>query len=76
MYPNLLGQKEARGLGDRDMALIIGVSQRVYRKKIRDGTFTLSECAAYCSYFEKPFDFLFISTAELDTLFRSLRHSV
>lgn len=69
MYPNLLGQKESRKLSNQDMAGIIGVSRSAYEQKIRSGKFTPLECAAYCNYFNKPFDYLFITESELDELY-------
>ncbi len=59
MYPNLLGQKAYRHLTNQDMANLIGVSRTSYEQKIKSGRFTPKECAAYCSFFQKPFDYLF-----------------
>lgn len=59
MYPNLLGQKAARGLTDGDMAEIIGISRTAYCSKKRSGRFTADECRKYCEYFKKPFAYLF-----------------
>ena len=59
MYPNLLGLKAVRHLTDTDMGKIIGVSRNTFSQKMRSGRFTADECKAYCSYFNKPFDFLF-----------------
>ena len=59
MYPNLLGQKAARGLTDDDMAAIIGISRTAYGSKKKSGRFPAKECRAYCRYFGKPFEYLF-----------------
>ncbi|HBS60924.1 MAG TPA: XRE family transcriptional regulator [Firmicutes bacterium] len=59
MYPNLLGQKSVRKLTNNDMAQIIGVSRQSYERKMESGKFLASECAAYCKYFNKSFDYLF-----------------
>lgn len=59
MYPNLLGQKAARGLTDDDMAAIIGISRTAYGSKKKSGRFTPEECHAYCRYFGKSFEYLF-----------------
>lgn len=59
MYPNLLGQKAARGLTDGDMASIIGVSRTSYQSKRKSGRFTVKECQLYCRYFGKSFEYLF-----------------
>lgn len=59
MYPNLLGQKAYHGMSNDDMAKIIHVSRRTYEHKMQTGKFTLEEGRAYCTYFNKTFDFLF-----------------
>lgn len=59
MYPNLLGQKAFRKMTNDDMAAVIGVNRTTYEAKIRSGRFVVSECDAFCRYFNKPFEFLF-----------------
>ena len=59
MYPNLLGQKAYRHLTNEDMAQIIGVSRTAFEQKMRSGRFTPSECAIFCDYFGKSFEYLF-----------------
>ena len=59
MYPNLLGQKAYYHLSNDDMAKIIGVNRSTYEAKIKNGRFVVSECLAYCRYFQKDFEFLF-----------------
>ena len=58
-YPNLLGQKAFHHLSNEDMARIINVNRTTYESKIKSGRFVTSECAAYCRYFKKDFEFLF-----------------
>lgn len=65
MYPNLLGQKAYNHLTDEDMGNIIGVSRSTYSQKIRNGKFWPSECQAFCRYFNKSFDYLFATEAEM-----------
>ena len=59
MFPNLLGQQALYRMTDDDMAKIINVSRETYRRKIRNGRFTPSECTAFCIYFNKRFAYLF-----------------
>lgn len=59
MYPNLLGQKAYHHLTDEDMAKIIGISRTAYQQKIRSGRFLPGECKAFCTYFDKKFEYLF-----------------
>ena len=65
MYPNLLGQKAYRRLTDDDMAKIVGLSRNAYAAKIKSGRFIPQECAKYCKYFDKPFEYLFATDDEL-----------
>lgn len=67
MYPNLLGLKAVRHLTDAEMGQIIGVSRNTFSQKIRSGRFTADECKAYCSYFKKPFDYLFAKDDATET---------
>ena len=59
MYANLLGQKAYYHLTDEDMGKIIGVSRNTFSQKIKSGRFWPNECKAYCTYFNKSFEFLF-----------------
>ena len=59
MYANLLGQKAYYHLTDEDMGKIIGVSRNTFSQKIKSGRFWPNECKAYCTYFNKFFEFLF-----------------
>ena len=59
MYPNLLGQKAYHRMSNDDMAKVIGVNRATYESKIKSGRFVTSECAAFCRYFKKDFEFLF-----------------
>ena len=65
MFPNLLGQKAFRNMTDDDMAKVIGVSRNTYAKKVARGRFTPEECKAYCTYFDKPFSYLFATNEEI-----------
>lgn len=65
MYPNLLGQKAYHHLTDEDMAKVIGVSRNAYSAKIKSGRFTPQECALYCKYFRKQFEYLFATDEEI-----------
>lgn len=64
MFPNLMGQKAFHKLTSDDMGKIIKVSRQTYESKIKTGRFTPMECAAYCRYFNKPFDFLFATETD------------
>lgn len=59
MYKNLSAEEARRGLVDRDMAFILGVSPSTYHAKKRNRTFKSSECAMLCQYFNMPFEYLF-----------------
>jgi len=59
MFPNLLGQKAFHHLNNDEMAAIIGTSRKTYEAKIQNGKFTAVECAKYCLYFGKTFEYLF-----------------
>lgn len=59
MYPNLLGMKAYHHMSNEDMAKVINISRQSYEHKIKTGKFTVSECKAFCNYFEKEFSFLF-----------------
>lgn len=65
MYPNLLGQKAYHHLTDEDMAKIIGISRNAYYAKAKSGRFTPKECALYCRYFGKQFEYLFATNDEI-----------
>lgn len=64
MYPNLLGQKAYHHLTDDDMGRIIGVSRHTYSQKIRSGRFWPAEYQALCKYFNKSFEYLFVSDSQ------------
>lgn len=59
MYPNLLGQKEYRGLSNEDLARVLNVTRQGFEKKLKSGRFTPTECMALCNYFGKSFEYLF-----------------
>lgn len=59
MFPNLLGQKTYHHMSNEDMAKVISVSRNSYEKKIETGKFNVFEIMAYCTYFKKPFEYLF-----------------
>ncbi len=66
MYPNLLGQKAYHHLTDEAMGKIINVGRHSYREKIKSGNFSISECRAFCKYFNKSFDYLFATEEEIE----------
>lgn len=65
MYPNLLGQKAYHRLTDEDMGRIIGISRNAYCQKMGSGRFYPNECKAFCTYFNKSFDYLFATELQL-----------
>ena len=65
MFPNLLGQKAYHHLTDEDMAKIIGISRNAYQQKIKSGRFLPEECKAFCTYFQKRFEYLFARDDEI-----------
>lgn len=65
MYPNLLGQKAYHRLTDEDMGRIIGISRNAYCQKMKSGRFYPNECKAFCTYFNKSFDYLFATELQL-----------
>lgn len=70
MFPNLMGQKAFHKLTGDQMGEIIGLSRQSYETKMASGRFTPEECKKYCQYFNKTFDFLFATDAELDDRIR------
>ena len=67
MYPNLLGQKSFHKMTDEAMARIIDVSREAYMQKMKSGRFTPMECRKFCTYFKKPFEYLFATNDECGT---------
>lgn len=64
MFPNLMGQKAYHKLTSEDMGNIIGVSRTAYDSKMQSGRFYPKECAAFCRYFGKSFDYLFATETQ------------
>lgn len=67
MYPNLLGQKSFHKMTDEAMARVINITREAYKQKMKSGRFTPTECRKYCTYFNKPFEYLFATDEECGT---------
>lgn len=67
MLRNLVVEKINRKLTNQQMADIAHISRPAYEKKVRNETFTLSECKRYIDYFDSTFEYLFATNCDYDS---------
>ena len=64
MYPNLKAEQARKGLTNKEVADVLGLSRVTYESKKKSGRFTVSESKALCDFFECDFDYLFSTNSQ------------
>lgn len=59
MYKNLIAMQQARGLSDRTMAEVCGLSVATYRRRLAHGQFKWQDAVRLAQLFNAPLEFLF-----------------
>lgn len=59
MYRNLKAEQARKGMTNKQVADILGITRAGYENKLRNGKFFVGECKKLCILFAVEFDYLF-----------------